>query len=236
MIVQTTETDFVLIRQPDHARLAARLMAAWQDGGLPANPRRETILASTAAHDDGWIEEDAAPIVSADSRPVDFITAELAVKQRVWPRVVGSLARDHPYAAALVAQHALTVYVDHQGKPEWQAFFAGMADLRKATLARCDDATAAAIDQDYRFLRMGDILSLIFCGGWRQPYEHDGHFIRRDDDMLTVTPDPFAGQIIDITVEARRIPRQPYRSDAELSAAYAAATIEWLRGTVAGRS
>jgi len=53
MIVQTTETDFVLIRQPDHARLAARLMAAWQDGGLPANPRRETILASTAAHDDG---------------------------------------------------------------------------------------------------------------------------------------------------------------------------------------
>jgi hypothetical protein len=226
----------VLIRQPDHARLAARLVAGWQDGGLPANPRRDTILAATAAHDDGWIDEDAAPWVSADGRPVDFITAELAVKQRVWPRVVTSLAPDHPYAAALVAQHALTVYVDHQGKPEWRAFFAGMADLRTANLARCDDASAAAIDQDYRFVRMGDILSLIFCGGWRQPYEHDARLIERHGDVLTVAPDPFAGRPVDIALEARRIPRRPYRSDAELRAACTAAPIEWLRGTATGRS
>src|SRR4051812_8200550 len=99
MIVQGFDQDLVLIRQPDHARLAARLMAAWQDGGLPANPRRDAILAATAAHDDGWIEEDAAPIVGADGGPVDFIAADLRVKHRVWPRVVESLAREQPYAA-----------------------------------------------------------------------------------------------------------------------------------------
>src|SRR4051812_26402566 len=113
MIVQHFEQDLVLIRQPDHARLAARLMAAWQDGGLPGHPRRDAILAATAAHDDGWIQEDAEPTVGADGRPVDFITADLAVKQRVWRRVVETLGGEQPYAAALVAQHALTVYVDH---------------------------------------------------------------------------------------------------------------------------
>lgn len=236
MIIQGHDTELVLIRQPDHARLAARLMANWQDGGLPANPRRDAILAATAVHDDGWIEEDAAPIVDADGRPIDFITADVAVKQRVWQRVVGALAGEQPYVAALVAQHALTVYTDHRGKPEWQAFFARMADLRTAILSRCDPASAANIDEDYRFVRMGDILSLIFCGGWRQPYDHDGRHIERHGGVLTIAPDPFGGQTIEIAIEARRIPRQPYGSDAAFRAAYDAAAVDSLRGTAAGRS
>jgi len=236
MIIQRHDTELVLIRQPDHARLAARLMAAWQDGGLPANPRRDAILAATAAHDDGWFEEDAAPIVDAEGRPVDFITADLAVKQRVWHRVVGALAVDQPYVAALVAQHALTVYADHRGTPEWHAFFARMTDLRTANLSRCEPAAAANIDDDYRFVRMGDILSLIFCGGWRQPYDHDGRHIEERGGVLTIAPDPFGGHTIDMALEARRIPRQPYGSDAALRAAYDGAPIEARRGTAVGRS
>ena len=235
MIVQRTESHLVLIRQPDHARLAARMMAAWQEDGLPANPRRSDILAATGAHDDGWVEEDAAPVIDAEGRPVDFIAADLAVKQRVWPRVVASLAGNQPYAAALVAQHALTVYADHQAKPEWQAFFAAMARQRTAILARCADAEAAAIESDYRFVRMGDILSLIFCGGWRQPYDFDGRHLEQNGDVLTVSPDPFAWQPLDLALEMRRVPLQRYESDAELRAALTAAPVEWLRGTATGR-
>ncbi len=240
MIIQSHDRDLVLIRQRDHAALAGRLMAAWQADGLPDNPRRDAILIATAAHDDGWIEVDAAPTVDAGGQPVDFITAPLAVKQGVWPRAVDALAWDQPYAAALVAQHALTAYADHRDKPEWQTFFAAMAERRTALLARCDrDApsanlsagASAKVNHDYRLVRMGDILSLIVSGGWRQPYEYDGRQLAREGDRLTISPDPFAGATVPLALPVRRIARRRYASDEELRAALAAAPEEWLRGT-----
>ena len=82
---------------------------------------------------------------------------------------------------------------------------------------------------------MGDILSLIFCGGWRQPYDFDGRHIEQNGDVLTVSPDPFARQPLDLALEVRRVPLQRYESDAELRAALTAAPVEWLRGTATGR-
>jgi hypothetical protein len=234
MIVQRFETELVLIRQSDHAALAGHLMEAWQAGGLPANPRRDAILLATATHDNGWVEVDGAPTIDGEGQPVDFITSPLAVKQGVWPRTVDALAQDDFYAAALVAQHALTVYSDYREKPEWQGFFAAMAERRTVLLGRAGPAAAAAIDNDYRFVRMGDILSLIVTGGWRQPYEHDGRQLARTGETLTVTPDPFGGATVAIALPARRIPRRRYASDEDLRAAFHAASVEWQRGTASG--
>jgi hypothetical protein len=234
VIVQRETRDFVLIRQSDHAALAADLMGAWTAGGLLTNPRRDWILAAARAHDDGWDVEDEAMIVDADGAPVDFIAASLAVKHGVWPRCLAQLDAGPPYVAALVAQHALTVYGDHRAKPEWQPFFETMAMSRAALLARCDPETAAHIDADYRFVRMADILSLIFCKGWRQPFEHDGHRIAVDDGVLGVAPDPFNDARIPIAVTARRIPRRAYTSDADLRSAIAAASVVMIEGTAVG--
>ena len=231
MIVQQDLTELVLIRQPDHAALAVDLIAAWTREGLPANLRRHQILLATGAHDDGWEAEDAAMEIDADGAPVDFIAASPGVKHRVWPRCLDRL-EDTPYVAALVAQHALTVYRDNREKPEWQPFFDDMARRRTDLLARCPAQARETTDADYRFVRMADILSLIFCKGWRQPYDHDGYHIAVDAGALTVTPDPFAGAHVPIRVAARRIPNRRYDSAATLRATIAAAPFVFIEGAV----
>jgi hypothetical protein len=227
VIVQREPNELVLIRQPDHAALAADLIAAWTAEGLPTNPRRARILMAARAHDDGWADEDAAMEVDADGTPVDFIAAGAGVKYRVWPRCLERLA-DSPYVGALVAQHALTVYRDNREKTEWQPFFEDMSRRRDALLARCEAGAAETIDADYRFVRMADILSLIFCKGWRQPYDHDGYHIATTDGALTVTPNPFGGARVPVKLAARRIARRRYDSATDLRNALAAAPLEWI--------
>jgi hypothetical protein len=227
VIVQKEPNELVLIRQPDHAALAADLIAAWTGEGLPSNPRRDQILAASRAHDDGWVDEDAAMEIDAAGAPIDFIRAGPEVKSRVWPRCLDRLDAS-PYVAALVAQHALTVYRDNRGTPDWQPFCHETARRRAALLARCDARATETIDADYRFVRMADILSLIFCKGWRQPYDHDGYHIAVIAEELRVTPNPFAGARVPIKVAARRIARRRYESETDLRETIAGAPVEFL--------
>jgi hypothetical protein len=108
VIVRLIGNRLQLITQPDHAHLARRIMQHCV--ALAARPRRGSILLAIAEHDNGWAEEDAAPIVHPTTGcVVDFINAPMSVRQTVWPRSVARLADDR-WAAALVAQHATAVY------------------------------------------------------------------------------------------------------------------------------
>ena len=114
MIVRSDGTAQLLITQPDHAALAGRIMECWAADAFAAAPRRTEILLAIAEHDNGWREVDGAPLVdAATGRVLDFIHAPDAVRQGVWPRGVERLAHA-PYAAALVAQHALEIYARYR--------------------------------------------------------------------------------------------------------------------------
>src|SRR5207244_8609773 len=87
-----------------------------------------------AEHDNGWAEADAAPTVNPENgRIADFVTAPLAVRHAVWPRGIAQLAED-PWAAALVAQHAITVYDRFRSGAAWASFFAELEAARGAML------------------------------------------------------------------------------------------------------
>jgi Protein of unknown function (DUF3891) len=108
VIVRTVHDGLELITQPDHAHLAGAIMKRCVP--LAARPRRDAILLAIREHDNGWIEEDAAPAVNTETGSIfDFVSAPLSVRHAVWPRGVRRLAST-PWAAALVAQHAITVY------------------------------------------------------------------------------------------------------------------------------
>jgi hypothetical protein len=230
MIVRPFEDSLLLITQPDHAHLAGAVMA--RAAGLQSHPRRQSILLAISEHDNGWAEPDAEPIIGPSGDVADFISAPIPVRHGVWPRAVLNLASD-PWAAALVAQHALTVYDRFRSDDAWTQFFADMAALRDNRLARTsrplDDLVA-----DYAFVRLGDLISLTFCTGWTTPQHYAEWTVQRDEDTVMVTPDACGGQTITIEIAGTEIPSRAYESDRDLREEIGKGVKRRLSGAVRG--
>ena len=230
MIVRRVSSALHLISQPDHAALAGRIMRRWRP--LQSADRRATILLAIEEHDNGWRELDDAPMVDPTSgRVFDFVDVPARHRQAVWPRGIARLAEE-PWAAALVAQHAITVYDRYRPEPEWRDFFVNVSATRDSLVAQAG-RTQADLDADYPFVRIGDLVSLIFCNRW-DTQTFGAFTFRREEDDILVTPDPFAGERLAIAVTARQIADRPYASDEALGAALRDAPAVTLTGTIAG--
>ena len=237
MIIRVGESSLMLITQPDHAALAQHIMQHWRADGLPESPRRAAILLAVNEHDNGWREVDAAPIVDPATGGIrDFITAPDEVRRSVWPRGIERLAAT-PYAAALVAQHALYIYRRYRSDPAWGSFFADVEALRDRHLQSQPSATLDDLLSDYPMVRAGDLASLAFCNGWTDDQtDAPGYVIRLQGERLVVTPDPFEGRDLPIEITARALPRRAFASAADAAEAFATAPTATLKGVVSGRS
>ncbi len=152
MIVRQFADRLQLITQPDHAQLAGTIMEHCIP--LRGEPRRDAILRAVYAHDDGWLEEDAAPRVNPTTgEVVDFVSAPLSVRQTVWPRAVARLG-DDAWTAALIAQHAITVYDRFRSQADWTSFFADMKAARDSRL-RPGGLSIDALLSDYEVRAAG---------------------------------------------------------------------------------
>lgn len=247
MIIRPSGSDLYLITQPDHAQLAADILTGWVAEDFPHWPTRDAVLFATAQHDIGWDAEDAAPRANPETgNPYDFISIPLAIRQGIWPRAVARLAAQSTYAAALVAQHGITVYRRYREQPEWRWFFEEMERLRDRWFHADEDSTftPSAIDppseqrqhflQDYGWLALGDLLSLIFCNDWATTTEIDSYRAILQGERLLITPDPFAGREVSMRVRARVLRAQPFANDASLREAFRSAPVELLTGIVTG--
>jgi hypothetical protein len=232
VIIRYDAASAVLITQPDHARLARRLMATFTNRGFATAERRASILHAIAEHDNGWREVDAAPLVGEDGRLLDFVSAPAAVRHSIWPRGARRLAAD-PTAAALVAHHAVAIYTRFRADPAWTGFFVEMEQIRDRFAASVD-LDFDALTRAYFFVRVADLMSLMFCTGWTEPQELDDHVIRLAGDTLIVTPDPFAGATLPIEVPARRLPAMAFASAADAARAFEAAARMTVAGTARG--
>jgi hypothetical protein len=235
MIIRTGGTSQFLITQPDHAALAARIMRVWLGDGLPDSPRRPDILRAIDEHDHGWADVDAAPIVDAATGGIlDFVNAPDTVRRQVWPRGVERLEAT-PYAAALVAHHAIHVYRRYRPHPEWTAFFRSMEEARARFLRATQALTLNELFRDYLYLRVGDLVSLTFCNAWTEVQTDDsGYAIRLDEARLIITPDPFAGSEVPVEVPARELPNRPFESPEEACEVFAATPTVTLTGVIKG--
>jgi hypothetical protein len=230
VIVRRVPHGLQLITQPDHAHLARRIME--HCALLENHPRRGVILHAIGQHDNGWAEEDAAPTVDSTGGVVDFVSAPLSVRHGVWPRAVTRLAGE-PWAAALVAEHAITVYDRFRPDADWTSFFAEMETARDRMLTQSgrplDDLLA-----DYAFVRLADLISLTFCTGWSDEQRFREWTVRRIGTRIVVIPDAFGGRTIPFEITAREIGDQAFRSHAELRQALSEAITVTLSGEVAG--
>lgn len=235
MIVRTDLDPPVLITQPDHAALAATIMRGWQSGGLPESPRHVAIMLAIQAHDNGWLEVDREPCVDpATGHVLDFVHVPEDVRHAVWKRGVGRLAGE-PYAAALVAQHAVHVYRRMRRQPGWRQFFVDLTAARDHHLTAARE-TIETLQREYAFLRLADLASLAFCGvetnGQAQEMGFDIGF---DGTRLIISPDPFEGASFAIAITGRALPSS-FASVADARAAWQAAPRRTMTGVVAGGS
>jgi hypothetical protein len=207
MIIRPHGDKQLLITQPDHAELAGHIMARWKADGLPQNSRRSVILKAVFEHDNGWAILDAKPMLGEDGAVLDFMTLPDYAKRDVWPRAIAGVCQE-PYAAALVAQHAIHIYRRYRPDPEWAVFFEALETARHAYLG----ITGTAIEtltRDYFFLRMGDLISLTWCNAWTGEQKDDTgspYVIRPEGDRIVITPDPFAGESVEMTIAGREHP------------------------------
>jgi hypothetical protein len=236
MIVRRTTTHLLLITQPDHAALASRIMARWRADGLPARPTREVVLEAVRQHDIGWTPEDASPRLDpAAQAPYDFVSAPLEVRQAIWPRAIGQLEPTSPYVAALIAQHARTVYRRYEGDPHWQPFLDAMDRSRDRLVNRAHEADLHAFLRDYAIVAIGDLLSLTFCNGWTDPGEIAGYRVQLRGDRLEVQPDPFDNATVPLAIDARQLPLKAYCTTLDLLDAFRRAPTVTLTGEVVGK-
>jgi hypothetical protein len=198
---------------------------------LADHPRRASILLAVAEHDNGWNEPDAAPSINpASGVPFDFISAPSAVRQGVWPRGVARLAND-PWAAALVAQHAIVIFNRYRGDPAWAQFFTEMESLRRE-MVQASELPLPELLADYWFLGLGDLISLTFCNGWTDVQTFDPWSVRLTGSQVSVWPTLFEGAAIPIAIQMREIRRRVFRSDAELRDELATAPFASIQGVV----
>jgi hypothetical protein len=233
MIVRDAVPPALLITQPDHAAVSAAIMRQWVAGGLQQSPRRAEILLAIGQHDNGWAEVDAAPVLDGSGRILDFVHAPEEMRHDVWRRGVARLEGE-PYAAALVAQHALHVYRRMRQQAGWAGFFADLTAARDRHL-RTAHETVDTLRREYVFLRLGDLASLTFCGVETAGQANEmGYDIVLREMRLVVTPDPFAGTRVPLEVQGRAIASTTFASAADASAAWEAAPIRTLAGVAQG--
>jgi hypothetical protein len=235
VIVRAHGESLLLITQPDHAALSGRLMRAWTSDGLADSPRRDDILLAIREHDNGWREIDAAPLVDpSDGALLDFVHTPEEIKRGVWPRGVARLA-PAPYAAALVAEHAIHIYSAFRTDPAWSPFFDEMTRTRDEHLARARGPAVDDLRRDYAFLRLGDLFSLVFCRAWPDPPTADfGYAFELEGDDLVVSPDPFGGESIPLEITARVLPGRPFTSPNDAREAFTNAPVWTLSGHARG--
>jgi hypothetical protein len=238
VIVRHVQESIQLITQPDHAHLARAIMDRCVP--LAGRPRRASILLAIGEHDNGWTEEDAAPMLLSGSGEIaDFVHLPLERRHAVWPRGVWRLAGRGPdgpgtgghgdrWAAALVAQHAVTVYDRFRPDPAWTAFFAGMTEARDALLADCGEPLDELL-ADYPFLRLGDLISLAFCTGAAAEQRFGDWTVQLRGTSVVVAPDPFGGKTIPIEIAARVLAARAFRDDGDLRGEIAAADAGEVR-------
>jgi hypothetical protein len=232
VIVRAVPDGVQLITQPDHAHLARSIMEHCVP--LAARSRRDAILHAIAEHDNGWAEPDATPTLdSSDGHILDFVSVPLSVRHAVWPRGIARLA-DDPWAAALVAQHALTVYGRFRSDSGWTAFFAEM-EMRRDAMVRASGIPLDDLVADYPFVRLGDLISLAFCTGSADQQQVGDWAVQLSGTRVVVTPDVFGGAEIAVEVTAKTIRSRWFRTDAELRDALREAHTTTLRGEVTGR-
>jgi hypothetical protein len=107
MIIRQEGSDYIFIRQHEHARLAGWLAALWGNDLIPPAPEPcYALILAVTLHDVGWRPLDQDPVWDQDaSSPYDFTNEPLDRKLPQYHAGIDFVEALDPYAALLCSRH-----------------------------------------------------------------------------------------------------------------------------------
>jgi hypothetical protein len=196
MLRMGSETGWWLITHSDHARLAGAFAAAWGNEQFRKPEPRTRVLYGIAAHDDGWTDRDAHPVITREGKPSAF-SIELVGKYSAFEeidiedylavrdRAVRIIAEKDPYAGLLIAMHTYNLLTAHADRSTIDApalalldeFLARQRTYQLELLEAIEadeslvppDKSRQTILEHFRLLQACDNLSLLTCVAFASP-------------------------------------------------------------------
>jgi uncharacterized protein (DUF433 family) len=101
-------------------------------------------------------------------------------------------------------------------------------------MVRVSGLTPSELLSDYVYVRLADLISLLFCMAASHAQHVADWSVQLTGDHVVVTPDPFGGQSIPIEIRARELPDRIFESDDDLRATVSAAPEVVVTGVVSG--
>ena len=187
MIRNETDSSWILVTHPDHARLAGKFADAWGNEDFERPEPFTSVRHAVYHHDDGWLARDASPSLTKLGKPEAFTRAlvgtysafeeiDLPSYLHVRKEATAVVAAQDIYAGILTSMHtynllteqadASTIRPEH--RPAYTAFLAEQLAWQQEAAGRVG-ASAEALRRGFEFLQCCDNLSLIACSGYDQP-------------------------------------------------------------------
>jgi hypothetical protein len=255
MIRRDVGNDWWLIRQPEHARLAAELAEAWC--AWPAAPPElhALLLFAIRHHDDGWSAWEMAPDVYPPlAAPRQFTEMEAATATRLWSASIATCGERSPWCGIWVSRHfqyLAGMGQAHRDEAEQRTLKQFLAEQRECERAwqhtpdvqQTPDA-AGHIELGYRWVQFFDRASLWLCCAERTASER---FRTPDGDEIVCIPVSANRLVVQcasreiqavmLATEATIVPQAAYQTAAQLHDACRAARtglLEWSLSPQAG--
>lgn len=235
MIRRDDADGWILITQYDHAVLSGRIMERWGNETFSSPEPSEETLFAVREHDCGWTQWDSSPKINPENGyPANFMEMETSDQTDIWKRSFESHADAHPYASALTALHFARFNRKLLSRDPSDTHAKSLEAAINRFVSRQLDidvskpgGVPSGIRTNLRLLQVGDIISLALCHGWDQmdiadvPVDYEGGstklFLKSDDGFnFTLSPYPFSGALLDLSVEGLRLNRKSYSDDGDL--------------------
>jgi hypothetical protein len=238
MIVQNTDSGWVLIHQQAHGLLAVKIAMHWQSAKRPER-WVETLVALTE-HDDGQEPWENRNHLTTAGAPMDFRIEEYSVAQA--HRMVEIALEKSRWNALMVSKHAIFLYEPLADKNADLNEFLEQQRQNQKNWLRQLKLSKKEVEYAYAFIQWCDALSLILCQGLIPEYGRrleispgpDGtiyYIFQRSDQSVGVDPWPFESIEFPLQVETHPLPQLRFKDDAELYDCIQNAPIEekkWL--------
>ncbi|HVW03211.1 MAG TPA: DUF3891 family protein [Planctomycetaceae bacterium] len=248
MIRRPAGSDWLLISQVEHARIAAGAAEHWpdliDDVSLTA-PLKHAIR----NHDNGWNDWERAPRIDPETGWVRNFTEMPAVDAcAIWSHSIADCASHSPWGGIWVSRHFCWLAErgrQHVTAPASKEAFDRFLHTQHALQTGWMQTLTAPIgetharqcaDLGFRLVQFFDRLSLwLCCEPETSPkqLEYPGgpmyEFVPMSPTEIVVRPYPFDVRVLEFDVPVARLPQQRYADDAALQAALRDAPQETLR-------